>query len=174
MLGQGKIWGILIIIIILSTAISGFIWFYFYNSGDKDSQTPEILIQKYHVMKSDLKDFKTKISELSVTYEENIIGNGIRKYSDSRGGMMLMEIYERNSLVRIGYNTIGDKKIDIYEYYNPDSGLQDHTEYDTDSDGIFDIYEKDNNNDGIISVNEIKINMGGKFLPLGSLGIVAM
>jgi hypothetical protein len=175
MLGPGKIWGILIIIIILSTTISGFIWFYFYHSGDnKDSQNPEILIQKYHAMKSDLKEFKEKKAELSVTYEENIIGNGVRKYSDSQGGMMFMEIYERNSLVRISYNIIDDKKIDIIEYYNPESGMPDHTEYDVDSDGIFDIDEKDSNNDGIISVNEIKINIGGKFLPLGSLGIVAM
>ncbi len=172
MLGPGKIWGILIIIIILSTTVSGFIWFY--QSGDKDSQNPEVIIQKYHEMKSDLREIKAKKAEFSTTYEENIIGDGIRKYSDSQGGMMLMEIYERNFLVRIGYNTIDDKKTDVVEYYNPGSALPDHSEYDADSDGIFDIYEKDSNNDGIISVNEIKVNIGGKFLPLGTLGIVAM
>ena len=175
MLGPGKIWGILIIIIIVSTTISGFIWFYLYHSDDiKDSRNPEILIQKSHMMKSDLREIKAKKAELSATFEENIIGNGMRKFSDSQGRVLLIEIYERNSLVRISYNTNNNKKIDIIEYFNPDSVLPDHTEYDVDSDGIFDIYEKDSNNDGIISVNEIKINMGGKFLPLGSLGIVAM
>ena len=175
MLGPGKIWGILIIIIIVSTTISGFIWFSLYHSdNNKDSRNPEVLIQKSHIMKSDLKEIKAKKAELSATYEENILGNAIRKYSDTQGRVLSIETYDRNFLVRISYNTGDDKKTDVIEYYNPDSELPDHTEYDIDSDGIFDIYEKDSNNDGIISVNEIKINMGGKFLPLGSLGIVAM
>ena len=175
MLGPGKIWGILIIIIIISTTISGFIWFNLYHSdNNKDTRNPEFLIQQSHLIKSDLKEIKVKKAELSTTFEENIIGNGIRKYSDSQGRVLLIEIYERNSLVQISYNTNDNRKFNVIEYYNPDSELPDHTEYDVDSDGIFDIYEKDINNDGIISVNEIKINIGGKFLPMGSFGIVAM
>lgn len=175
MLGPGKIWGILIIIVIVSTTISGIIWFSLNNSGDNNNiRNPDFLLQKYHVIKSDLRDIKAKKSDLSATFAEDIIGNGMRKYSDSQGRVLLTEIYDRNSLNRIHYYTNDDKKTDVIEYYNPGSELPDYTEYDADTDGIFDIYEKDSNNDGIISVNEIKINVRGKFLPLASFGIVAM
>ena len=175
MLGPGKIWGILIIIVIVSTTISGCIWFYLYHSGNsKDSRNPEVLIQHYHMIKSDLKEIKAQKTDLSATYEENIIGNGIRKYSDSQGRVRLIEIYERKSLVRINYYTNVTNKTDVIEYYIPGSELPEHSEYDVNGDGIFDIYERDSDNDGIISVNEIKINIGGKFLPMGSFGIVAM
>jgi hypothetical protein len=175
MIGPGKIWAILIIIIIVSTTISGIVWFYFYHSENNDNtRNLQNIVQKYHTMKSGLKEIKAQKTELSATFSENVIGNGVRKYSDFQGRLLVIESYERNSLVRISYNSTDNKKMDIIEYYIPETGLLDHTEYDINDDGISEIYEKDENNDGIISVNEIKINMGGKFLPMGSFGIVAM
>lgn len=178
-----RIWLIFMIIIMLTSVISGIIWKYYGHRGYgatnaiADIEKIKISIQS---TKEDIKEIKcVKMDfENNMTMQhqygenENVIATN---YYDEDGQMFITDYYDNNgNVLKTDYDINKNGKPDVIEYDTDTDGIIDTIEYYLNGHGKPDAIEHDTNGDGIIDTTEIDINIDGNFIPISSFGNIIM
>ena len=178
-----RIWLIFMLIIMLTSVVSGIIWNYNGHRGYGatnaivDIEKIKISIQS---TKEDIKEIKcVKMDfENNMTMQhqygenENVIATN---YYDEDGQMFITDYYDNNgNVLKTYYDINKNGKPDVIEYDTDTDGIIDTIEYYLNGHGKPDAIEHDTNGDGIIDTTEIDINIDGNFIPISSFGNIIM
>lgn len=174
---------IFMVIIMLTSVVSGVIWSYNGHRGYGNTNTiadKEEIKNSLQAIKEDLKEIKS----VKMNFENNVTvqnqfdekGNVVATdYYDENGQIFITDYYDINgNVLKSDYNFNKNGKPDVIEYDTDTDGIIDTIEYYLNEHGEPNAVEHDTNGDGIIDTTEIDINIDGKFIPISSFGNIIM
>lgn len=174
---------IFMVIIMLTSVVSGVIWSYNGHRGYGDTNTiadGEEIKKTLHSIKENLKEIKSvKMNfENDVTVQNQFDEKGnvaTTNYYDENGQIFITDYYDNNgNVLKSDYDFNKNGKPDVIEYDTDTDGIIDTIEYYLNGHGEPDAVEHDTNGDGIIDTTEMTINIDGNFIPISYLGNIIM